>query len=134
MLKHCMEKLNSSKTSCRLLAVTVLTSFDSLEEFGFKHSIADHVQRLANLTYSSGVHGIVCSPQEVTTLRKRYPPPFLLVTPGIRSASDSAGDQKRTASASEAIKSGADFLVIGRPIIAAADPVQAAQRIADEIS
>jgi orotidine-5'-phosphate decarboxylase len=133
MLKHCMDKLKSSNTSCRLLAVTVLTSFDSLQEFGIGHSIADHVQTLANLAHTSGVDGIVCSPQEVATLRKRYSSPFLLVTPGIRGASDFAGDQKRIASAPETLKSGADYLVIGRPIIAAPDPVRAAEKIAQEI-
>jgi orotidine-5'-phosphate decarboxylase len=134
MLKHSMEKLRSTNASCRLLAVTVLTSFDSLQEFGIAHSISDHVQTLANLAHTSGVHGIVCSPQELVSLRKRYSSPFLLVTPGIRGASDFAGDQKRTASAPEAIKAGADYLVIGRPIIAAADPVRAAEKIAEEIS
>ncbi|MCI0604408.1 orotidine-5'-phosphate decarboxylase [bacterium] len=134
MLRQCMEKLESSNASCRLLAVTVLTSFDSLEEFGIEHSIPDHVQRLAHLAHSSGVHGLVCSPQELVSLRAKYSTPFLLVTPGIRSASDFAGDQKRTASASEALKAGADYLVIGRPIIAAADPVKAAEKIAEEIS
>ena len=134
MLRQCMDRLKSSNTSCRLLAVTVLTSFDSLQEFGIEHSIPEHVQRLADLAHSSGVDGIVCSPQELIALRAQYFSPFLLVTPGIRGASDSAGDQKRTASASEALKSGADYLVIGRPIIAAPDPVQAAEKIAEEIS
>ena len=134
MLKHCMEKLKSTNTSCRLLAVTVLTSFDSLQEFGIEHSIANHVQMLANIAHDSGVNGIVCSPQELASLRARYPSPFLLVTPGIRGVSDFAGDQKRTASSSDALKAGADYLVIGRPIIAAGDPVKAAEKIAEEIS
>lgn len=134
MLKHSMEKLKSSSSSCRLLAVTVLTSFDSLQEFGIEHSITNHVQTLANIAHASGVDGIVCSPQELASLRARYPSPFLLVTPGIRGTSDFAGDQKRTASPSEAIKEGADYLVIGRPIITAANPVKAAEKIAEEIS
>jgi orotidine-5'-phosphate decarboxylase len=134
MLKHCMEKLKSSNASCRLLAVTVLTSFDSLQEFGIDESVANHVQTLASIAHVSGTDGIVCSPQELVSLRARYPSPFLLVTPGIRGASDFAGDQKRTASPSEALKAGADYLVIGRPIIAAPDPVKAAEMIAEEIS
>ena len=134
MLKHCMEKLKSPNATCRLLAVTVLTSFDSLQEFGVDQSIANCVQTLASIAHASGVDGIVCSPQELASLRVRYPSPFLLVTPGIRGASDFAGDQKRTASPSEALKAGADYLVIGRPIIAAADPVRAAEKIAEEIS
>jgi orotidine-5'-phosphate decarboxylase len=133
MLKQCMEKLQSQNSSCRLLAVTVLTSFDSLKEFGMETAVSDQVQLLAHLAYSHRVNGIVCSPQELDALRPLYPSPFLLVTPGIRGASDSAGDQKRTATPSAALKAGADYLVIGRPIIAAHDPLQAAERIAREI-
>ena len=133
MLRLCMDKLQSSGTSCRLLAVTVLTSFDSLSELGIERPVSLQVELLAKLAHSCNVHGIVSSPQELETLRQRYPSPFLLVTPGIRGAADSAGDQKRIASPEAALKAGADYLVIGRPIIAAEDPVQAAERIAKEI-
>ena len=133
MLKLCMQKLQPFAGSCRLLAVTVLTSFDSLQEFGIERTASEQVQVLADLAHSSGVDGIVCSPQELVSLRSRYPSPFLLVTPGIRGAGDSAGDQKRTASPAAAIQAGADYLVIGRPIIAAPDPVEAAKRIAFEM-
>jgi len=134
MLKLCMEKLSVAGGKCRLVAVTVLTSMDSLAEFGIERSPSEQVRLLADLAHRAGVHGIVCSPQELSSLRSRYPAPFLLVTPGIRGASDDAGDQKRTASASAALAAGADYLVIGRPIIAAPDPVEAAERIAREIS
>jgi orotidine-5'-phosphate decarboxylase len=134
MLKLCMQKLSAGNGNCRLLAVTVLTSMDSLAEFGMERSPSEQVRLLADLAHRAGADGIVCSPQELPSLRSQYPPPFLLVTPGIRSASDAAGDQKRTASASAALAAGADFLVIGRPISAASDPVQAAERIAGEIS
>lgn len=134
MLKLCMQKLRPFGGDCRLLAVTVLTSFDSLREFGMQRSVSEQVQLLGDLSHECGVDGIVCSPQELTTLRSRYASPFLLVTPGIRGAADAAGDQKRTASAAVALRTGADYLVIGRPIIAATNPVQAAERIAAEIS
>ncbi len=134
MLKLCKEKLRLRESSCKLLAVTVLTSFDSLTEFGIDRSVSDQVQLLAELAFACKVDGIVCSPQELSLLRARFPAPFLLVTPGIRGTSDSAGDQKRTASPAAALNSGADYLVIGRPIIAASDPVKAAERIAQEIS
>jgi len=134
MLHLCMQKLARAGGYCELLAVTVLTSMDSLAEFGIDRSPSDQVKLLADLAHRSGVNGIVCSPQELAELRSRYPAPFLLVTPGIRGASDDVGDQKRTASASAALQAGADYLVIGRPIIAAPDPVKAAERIAREIS
>ena len=134
MLKLCMQKLQNSQGKCQLLAVTVLTSMDSLAEFGIDRSPSEQVKLLADLAHRAGASGIVCSPQELTSLRSRYAAPFLLVTPGIRSASDDAGDQKRTASASAALAAGADYLVIGRPIIAAANPVEAAERILREIS
>lgn len=117
MMKRSMEKLERAGASCELLAVTVLTSMDSLKEFGMNRSASDQVKLLADLAHRSGVNGIVCSPQELGDLRSSYASPFLLVTPGIRGASDAAGDQRRTASASEALKAGADYLVIGRPII-----------------
>lgn len=133
MLRLCAEKIQSSGRDCRLLAVTVLTSFDSLDEIGIDRPISQQVRLLADLAHSCKAHGIVCSPHELNDLRPRYPAPFLLVTPGIRGGSDAAGDQKRTASPSAALNAGADYLVIGRPIIAATNPVEAAERIAQQI-
>ena len=133
MLKLCMQKLRPFEGSCKLLAVTVLTSFDSLREFGIDRNVSEQVEILADLAHSSQVDGIVCSPHELSALRARYAAPFLLVTPGIRGASDAAGDQKRTASPASALSAGADYLVIGRPIIAASNPVEAAKQIAAEI-
>lgn len=132
MMKLCADRLRGT-SSCRLLGVTVLTSFASLDEFGVDREIPDQVQLLAQLSYSSGMDGIVCSPSEVSRMRSKFPAPFLLVTPGIRSTADDRGDQKRVASPVDALGNGSDFLVIGRPIIAASDPVSAAKRIAAEI-
>jgi orotidine-5'-phosphate decarboxylase len=81
----------------------------------------------------SGMDGIVCSPAELPILRKKFPSPFLMVTPGIRSPEDTKGDQKRTASPHAALEAGADYLVIGRPIIEAVDPHTAAKRIAESL-
>ncbi len=133
MMNLCMEKLRPYNGACRLLGVTVLTSFDSLAEIGVDRGITEQVQLLASLAHSSGTDGIVCSPQELTGLRSKFVSPFLLVTPGIRGTGDAKGDQKRTAGAPDALKAGADYVVIGRPVIAAADPVEAAERIAMEI-
>ncbi|HUR46694.1 MAG TPA: orotidine-5'-phosphate decarboxylase [Candidatus Saccharimonadales bacterium] len=114
-----------------VLAVTVLTSMDEhqLSELGLAGEVAPHVERLAKLTQAAGLRGLVCSPLELTLLRKFLPKEFQLVTPGIRAANDAAGDQKRTLSGSEALQAGADWLVIGRPIYAAENPRVAAERI-----
>jgi orotidine-5'-phosphate decarboxylase len=114
-----------------VLGVTVLTSMDARElgSIGVQADIARQVERLAKLAVESGLRGLVCSPLEIAGLRQWLPPEFQLVTPGIRTASDPADDQKRTLSAREALESGANWLVIGRPIVAAPDPREAAERI-----
>lgn len=114
-----------------VLGVTVLTSMDSaaLSELGGEPDPAAQVRRLALLASSAGLRGLVCSPLELTTLRSLVPSGLQLVTPGIRTTHDAADDQKRTLSAPEAIKAGASWLVIGRPIYAAPDPAAAAQKI-----
>ena len=119
----------------RLLAVTVLTSMDQkdLTDTGVNRSPSDQVRALAELAISCGIDGLVCSPQEVGDLRQRLGPGPLLVTPGIRSASDAAGDQKRTATAGAAVKAGSSYLVVGRPILEAADPKAAALALQKEI-
>ncbi len=123
-----------SGTPARLLGVTVLTSFEDLGEFGIHRSVPEQVEALADLAHSAGLSGIVCSPAELAVLRPRFPRPFLLVTPGIRGAEDEKGDQKRTASPVEALNAGADYIVIGRPIVATVDPLAAAASIADAIN
>jgi orotidine-5'-phosphate decarboxylase len=122
-------------TRTRIVAVSVLTSMDatSLEQIGMKDSPADSVERLVKLAEAAGVDGVVSSPQEAAAIRSITRPNFLIVTPGIRSASDAAGDQKRVATAASAIRAGASYLVVGRPITEAADPVLAARAIVSEI-
>lgn len=133
MMHRCVEQKSKLENPPLLLGVTVLTSFADLVDFGITGPISDHVDRLGRLAHSAGMDGIVCSPMELPALRSRFPAPFRMVTPGIRGADDEKGDQKRTSSPAEALQAGADYLVIGRPIIAAADPLVAAEKIARSI-
>ena len=114
-----------------ILGVTVLTSFDQngLSEVGVRDDVAGQVERLALLAAQSGLRGLVCSPLEIVALRQLLPSDMTLVTPGIRPEKVNDDDQKRTLTPREAIDAGADWLVIGRPIIAAPDPRAAAERI-----
>ena len=115
-----------------VLAVTVLTSFNEagLAETGVPGGVENQVERLARLATDSGIRGLVCSPLELPRLRSVLPAQVQLVTPGIRTGNEKADDQKRTLSPADAIAAGASWLVVGRPIYAAADPVAAAQAIA----
>ena len=117
-----------------VIAVTVLTSLtqQGLAATGVTASVADHVRRLALLTQESGLDGVVASPQEIELIRAACDPRFQIVTPGIRGGDDARADQSRTASAAGALDAGASYIVVGRPIIAAADPRAAAERIAAE--
>jgi orotidine-5'-phosphate decarboxylase len=114
-----------------VLGVTVLTSLDAqdLAEIGVPSTPAAQVERLAALAVRSGLRGLVCSPLELATLRPRLPATTQLVTPGIRPPEAKADDQKRTLTPGEALRAGANWLVIGRPIYADPDPRQAAERI-----
>jgi len=120
----------------KVIAVTILTSLDAdaLREIGFVGSPGDAAVRLAALARESGLDGVVCSPEEVAPIRACCGAEFLLVVPGVRPAGSAAGDQRRVATPGVAIRAGADLLVIGRPILAAPDPVAAARAIASEIS
>ena len=120
----------------QILAVTVLTSYNEadLQEAGYRHTIADMVALRARQAKALGVDGLVCSPEEVASLRAIVGDQMSLVTPGIRPAGSAAGDQKRIMTPARAIKSGADYLVIGRPIMEAADPKAAADAIQAEIA
>jgi orotidine-5'-phosphate decarboxylase len=115
-----------------VIAVTVLTSMNdqALQEIGVGRSMIDQVVHLAKLAKASGLDGVVASPQEVTAIRSACGPDFQIVTPGIRPA-DQQGkdDQARTLTPAEAMTAGASFLVIGRPITAAANPREAAEKI-----
>lgn len=122
-----------------VLAISVLTSMDddSLAQIGVNSTAAESVLRLAKLAESSGVDGVVASPQEIETIRHTVANPnFLVVTPGIRPANNEAAtreDQKRVATPAAAIAAGASYLVVGRPITGAPDPVAAAQQIVTEM-
>ena len=120
----------------KILGVTVLTSIDqhALDEVGINGQPSAVVSRLAKLARESGLDGVVASAQEIELIREAVPhSDFLIVTPGIRSASDDAKDQRRTMTAGEAIRAGADYIVVGRPIRGATDPSAAAQRFLTEI-
>jgi orotidine-5'-phosphate decarboxylase len=114
-----------------VLAVTVLTSLDdaALEGLGIAGGAGGRALAWATLAQRCGCAGVVCSPREVQALREAVGTPFLLVTPGVRPAGEDAGDQRRVATPREAIAAGADLLVVGRPITAAADPAAAAEAI-----
>ncbi len=113
-----------------ILGVTVLTSHtpqNLKDDLGIQRGLEDQVLHLAKLVKQAGLNGVVSSPREVTLLRKEFKSDFLIVTPGIRAAGEAAGDQKRTFSAREAFNAGSDYIVVGRPITAAADPAKAAK-------
>ena len=119
-----------------LLAVTVMTSLDDadLSSVGQAGPAAAQVRRLAALARDNGLDGVVCSPREIAMLRRDCGAGFKLVVPGIRPQGAAANDQKRTMSPAEAIAAGADYLVIGRPISAAADPAAAARAIVESLA
>jgi len=118
-----------------LIAVTVLTSMgnEDLEELGIKASPEDQVQRLAGLARESGLDGVVCSPREAGILRAKLGDSFKLVTPGIRPKGASLDDQTRVLTPADAIRQGSDYLVMGRPITQAADPVAVLADINQEL-
>jgi orotidine-5'-phosphate decarboxylase len=120
----------------KILAVTVLTSYNEtdLQAAGYRHTIADLVALRAGQAKALGVDGLVCSPEEAAALRAVAGDQMSLVTPGIRPAGSSSGDQKRIMTPSRAISAGADYLVVGRPIVDAADPKAAAESIQAEIA
>lgn len=117
-----------------LLAVTVLTSMNNadLEEIGL-HDVKDTVGRMAGLAREAGLDGVVASPWEIRLIRERCGPDFRIICPGVRPDWSEAGDQKRIKTPREAIREGADFLVVGRPVTKAANPREAALRIIAEI-
>jgi orotidine-5'-phosphate decarboxylase len=118
-----------------LLAVTVLTSMDkgNLSAIGVDSPVEKQVIKLATLASESGIGGVVCSPLELEILRPALPPETKLVTPGIRPSGSDHGDQKRIMTPSQAHRAGADYLVIGRPILAAPEPSDALAKIIGEM-
>jgi orotidine-5'-phosphate decarboxylase len=118
-----------------LLAVTILTSSndETLRAIGIDRPVTEMVPRLAKLAQNAGMDGVVASPQEVASIRAVCGQDFLTVTPGVRPAFAAQDDQKRVMTPGEALRAGADYLVIGRPISAAKDPAEAARSIIDEM-
>ena len=123
-------------SALKILAVTVLTSYDQadMEAAGYRHGVADLVALRARQAKALGIDGLVCSAEEVAAVREIVGDRMSLVTPGIRPAGSASGDQKRFMTPSRAIKAGADYLVVGRPIMEAADPKAAADAIQAEIA
>ncbi len=136
MMQAAREALASGTQHPRLIAVTVLTSMtqSDLADIGMQGQPDEAVLRLARLAQSAGLDGVVCSAQEARVLRAACGAGFNLITPGIRPAEAAQDDQKRVMTPRAAIDAGADYLVIGRPITQAADPIAVLQRIQQEIS
>jgi len=118
-----------------VLAITVLTSLDTkaLFEIGIEVPLEEQVERMALFAQDCGADGVVCSPREIQIVRNRVNPDFKIVTPGIRMHDQSLNDQQRIATPHEAIAAGADYIVVGRPITADANPRAAAQRLIQSI-
>lgn len=138
MMARTMETLEAGFKGgerAKVLAVTILTSSteETLRGVGIELPVPEMVVRLATLAQKAGIDGVVASPQEVGLIREACGRDFLVVTPGVRPAFASVDDQKRIMTPFEAVSAGADYLVIGRPISAAADPVAAAEAILTEI-
>jgi len=135
MLRAAREAIAAVTKPPLLIGVTILTSLDdeSIARVGFAGSVRENVERLARLTKECGLDGVVCSAQEAPWVRSAAGTSFSLVTPGIRLATDAKGDQARTVTPVEAVKLGADYLVIGRPITRAADPVAVLEGIRREL-
>jgi orotidine-5'-phosphate decarboxylase len=119
-----------------VLAVTLLTSIapEDLNELGFAGGPGENAIRLAALARDAGCAGVVCSAHEVTDLKRFFGDDFLTLTPGIRPAGSAHADQKRVTTPAQAVAAGADYLVVGRPIVEAADPLAAAKAILEEMS
>jgi len=136
MMEAAAEALLAFTARPTLIAVTVLTSLsdEDLSEMGYSESAEQRVLRLAQLSASSGMDGVVCSALEATALRAVHGPSFELVTPGIRFAGDAVGDQRRVMTPAQAMAGGSSYLVMGRSITAADDPLQALQKVEQELS
>jgi len=136
MLAAAREALEGVANPPELLAVTVLTSMDTaaLRAAGLDRSPAHQVELLARMCLATGIHGFVCSPQEVAALRALTGPKGVIVVPGIRPAGANSADQKRIAAPADAIRNGASYIVVGRPITQAPNPAEAAQAILEEMA
>ena len=135
MMEAAREAVDQASHTPKLIAVSILTSMAEadLAEIGLSGSPARNVQQLAKLAQQAGMDGLVCSPQEVAMLREQLGTAFDLVTPGIRPVWSEKGDQSRITTPAQAMALGSTYLVIGRPITAAPRPLEALQRIEDEL-
>jgi orotidine-5'-phosphate decarboxylase len=135
VMQAAREAAGSRKNRPALLAVTVLTSFEqaTLREIGMEGSLESRVLALARLAEQAGLDGVVCSALEARAVRRDLGPQFKILVPGVRPATAATNDQSRIATPGDAIRAGADYLVVGRPITAAKDPRDAALRIVAEI-
>jgi len=135
MMRAAREALAGRKTRPALLGVTVLTSLDAaaLRKIGMSGSVSSRAVALAKLAQEAGFEGVVSSAHEVRAIRQACGPKLLIVVPGVRPASGATNDQARVATPAEAIRAGANYIVVGRPITAAARPREAALAIAKEI-
>jgi orotidine-5'-phosphate decarboxylase len=135
MMEAAKERLSAHRQPPLLIAVTVLTSMAQadLDEIGLQGTPEQAVLRLAGLARAAGLDGVVCSPQEAQPLRATLGGEFLLVTPGVRPAASGADDQRRVMTPGDAIRAGASYLVVGRPITAAPDPMAALAAINAEV-
>ena len=135
MLRAAREALGDAPARPLLIAVTILTSMgdEDLRQIGLQGSAADNVLRLAGLAREAGLDGVVCSPREAGAIKARCGDGFACITPGVRPAGSAMQDQRRVSTPAAALADGADYLVIGRPITAAADPAAALASIQDEI-
>ena len=136
MMETARERLEGLRDRPLLIAVTILTSLEreDIAEVGFQGEPAENVRRLALLARDSGLDGVVCSPLEAADVRAQSGEGFLLVTPGVRPASAATNDQRRVMTPAEAVANGADYLVIGRPITGAEDPLRSLRAIHAELS
>jgi orotidine-5'-phosphate decarboxylase len=136
MMRAAREAAGSKKNRPLLLGVTVLTSFEAatLREIGIEDSLGSRVVALARLAKSAGLDGVVCSALEAPAVRRELGPEFKILLPGVRPAMAAANDQSRVATPGDAVRAGADYLVVGRPITAAANPRAAALEIVAEIA
>lgn len=135
MMERARERLDNCSNRPHLIAVTILTSLSQsdIEAVGYHGTPADNVRRLARLAHQSGMDGVVCSPLEAGLVRKETNEGFLLVTPGVRPSTATQDDQQRVMTPSDAIRIGSNYLVVGRPITSAAEPLQALQAIQAEV-
>ena len=136
MLEAAVSVLKKVEKRPLLIGVTLLTSLDqiSIEKIGIKINLKDQVIRLTKMCKEKGLDGVVCSPQEISDIRKEIGKDFLLVTPGIRTNSNLVHDQKRTATPKEAIEKGANYIILGRDVLQSINPSKEVEKIYKEIS